>query len=126
MPTLNDPIRIGDLDLPNRVLMAPLTRSRATDDRVRCIRDRSRTAGTLGGADRPGLNDKGRRTLCPPAEHRADRGTGTQKPDWCELNLSVPALVRCEDERHLNTLYMATTFGSGAVGSFAGAFARSS
>lgn len=30
MPTLFDPIRIGDLDLPNRVVMAPLTRSRAT------------------------------------------------------------------------------------------------
>ncbi len=34
MPTLFDPIRVGDLDLPNRVLMAPLTRARATDDRV--------------------------------------------------------------------------------------------
>ncbi len=34
MPTLFDPIRIGDLDLPNRVLMAPLTRARATNDRV--------------------------------------------------------------------------------------------
>src|ERR1700716_3922068 len=34
MPSLNDPIRIGDLDLPNRVLMSPLTRSRATDDRI--------------------------------------------------------------------------------------------
>jgi 2,4-dienoyl-CoA reductase-like NADH-dependent reductase (Old Yellow Enzyme family) len=34
MPNLNDPIRIGALDLPNRVLMAPLTRSRATEDRV--------------------------------------------------------------------------------------------
>jgi 2,4-dienoyl-CoA reductase-like NADH-dependent reductase (Old Yellow Enzyme family) len=34
MPNLNDPIRIGDMDLPNRVLMAPLTRSRATEDRV--------------------------------------------------------------------------------------------
>jgi 2,4-dienoyl-CoA reductase-like NADH-dependent reductase (Old Yellow Enzyme family) len=34
MPSLNDPIRIGDLDLPNRVLMAPLTRSRATEDRI--------------------------------------------------------------------------------------------
>ncbi len=34
MPSLNDPIRIGDLDLPNRVLMAPLTRARATEDRV--------------------------------------------------------------------------------------------
>src|SRR6202790_3111420 len=34
MPSLNDPIRIGDLSLPNRVLMAPLTRSRATEDRI--------------------------------------------------------------------------------------------
>lgn len=29
MPTLFDPVRIGDLELPNRVLMAPLTRCRA-------------------------------------------------------------------------------------------------
>jgi 2,4-dienoyl-CoA reductase-like NADH-dependent reductase (Old Yellow Enzyme family) len=29
MNTLFDPIRIGDLDLPNRIIMAPLTRSRA-------------------------------------------------------------------------------------------------
>src|SRR4030088_2039552 len=34
MPSLSDPIRIGDLDLPNRVLMSPLTRSRATEDRI--------------------------------------------------------------------------------------------
>jgi 2,4-dienoyl-CoA reductase-like NADH-dependent reductase (Old Yellow Enzyme family) len=34
MPSLFDPIRIGDLDLPNRVIMAPLTRSRAVDNRV--------------------------------------------------------------------------------------------
>jgi 2,4-dienoyl-CoA reductase-like NADH-dependent reductase (Old Yellow Enzyme family) len=34
MPTLFDPIRIGDLDLPNRVMMAPLTRSRTGQDRV--------------------------------------------------------------------------------------------
>src|SRR5260370_10295289 len=34
MPSLHDPIRIGDLDLPNRGLMAPLTRSRATEDRI--------------------------------------------------------------------------------------------
>lgn len=30
MPTLLDPIAIGDLQLPNRVLMAPLTRTRAS------------------------------------------------------------------------------------------------
>jgi 2,4-dienoyl-CoA reductase-like NADH-dependent reductase (Old Yellow Enzyme family) len=29
MPSLFDPLRLGDLDLPNRVLMAPLTRMRA-------------------------------------------------------------------------------------------------
>src|SRR5687768_2176921 len=34
MPTLFDPIRIGDLDLPNRILMAPLTRCRASEGRV--------------------------------------------------------------------------------------------
>ena len=31
MPTLFDPIRLGDLDLPNRIFMAPLTRARATN-----------------------------------------------------------------------------------------------
>jgi 2,4-dienoyl-CoA reductase-like NADH-dependent reductase (Old Yellow Enzyme family) len=34
MPTLFDPIRVGDLDLPNRIFMAPLTRARAAEDRV--------------------------------------------------------------------------------------------
>ncbi len=32
MPTLLDPLRIGDLQLPNRIIMAPLTRCRATSD----------------------------------------------------------------------------------------------
>ena len=30
MPTLFDPIRLGDIDAPNRILMAPLTRGRST------------------------------------------------------------------------------------------------
>ncbi|MFZ5661414.1 MAG: alkene reductase [Pseudomonadota bacterium] len=34
MTTLFDPIRIGDLELPNRIVMAPLTRCRADADRV--------------------------------------------------------------------------------------------
>src|SRR5262245_26040780 len=34
MPTLFDPLQVGDLRLPNRILMAPLTRSRAVDARV--------------------------------------------------------------------------------------------
>jgi 2,4-dienoyl-CoA reductase-like NADH-dependent reductase (Old Yellow Enzyme family) len=32
MTSLFDPIRLGDLDLPNRIIMAPLTRARATPD----------------------------------------------------------------------------------------------
>jgi 2,4-dienoyl-CoA reductase-like NADH-dependent reductase (Old Yellow Enzyme family) len=34
MMTLQDPIQIGDWNLPNRVIMAPLTRCRASDGRV--------------------------------------------------------------------------------------------
>ena len=34
MPSLSDPIKIGALDLPNRVIMAPLTRTRASAGRV--------------------------------------------------------------------------------------------
>ena len=34
MPNLLDPIQVGDLQLPNRVLMAPLTRLRGTEDHV--------------------------------------------------------------------------------------------
>ena len=34
MPNLFDPIRVGDLDLPNRIFMAPLTRLRGTFDHV--------------------------------------------------------------------------------------------
>lgn len=34
MAALNDPITIGDLDLPNRVIMAPLTRCRSSEGRV--------------------------------------------------------------------------------------------
>jgi 2,4-dienoyl-CoA reductase-like NADH-dependent reductase (Old Yellow Enzyme family) len=34
MPTLFDPVRIGAWDLPNRIIMAPLTRCRASEGRV--------------------------------------------------------------------------------------------
>lgn len=34
MPTLFDPLVVGDLTLPNRIIMAPLTRQRAGDARV--------------------------------------------------------------------------------------------
>src|SRR5215469_14702862 len=34
MPTLFDPIRLGALELRNRIVMAPLTRMRAVDQRA--------------------------------------------------------------------------------------------
>jgi hypothetical protein len=34
MPSLFDPLRIGDLTLKNRILMAPLTRARSGDERI--------------------------------------------------------------------------------------------
>ena len=34
MSTLLEPLRVGALDLPNRVIMAPLTRTRASEGRV--------------------------------------------------------------------------------------------
>lgn len=34
MPTLFDPIRVGDIELPNRIIMSPLTRLRGTVDHV--------------------------------------------------------------------------------------------
>src|SRR5258708_8472959 len=34
MPTLFDPIQAGDLEVPNRIIMAPLTRSRAGSTRI--------------------------------------------------------------------------------------------
>src|ERR1700728_1199032 len=30
MPTLLDPLKIGDLEIPNRIVLAPLTRNRST------------------------------------------------------------------------------------------------
>jgi N-ethylmaleimide reductase len=34
MPSLFDPLKIGDLIVPNRIFMAPLTRSRSGPDRI--------------------------------------------------------------------------------------------
>jgi len=54
MPTLFDPIRIGDIDLANRIVMAPLTRNRALRAgavalAVEYYRQRFRRADRLGG-----------------------------------------------------------------------------
>ena len=34
MPTLFDPLTLGELQLPNRIVLAPLTRARAGPERV--------------------------------------------------------------------------------------------
>ena len=34
MPSLFNPLELGSLELPNRILMAPLTRARATREAV--------------------------------------------------------------------------------------------
>ena len=34
MPPLFDPVQIGDWNLPNRIIMSPLTRSRAGAERI--------------------------------------------------------------------------------------------
>lgn len=34
MTTLFDPIRLGDIEAPNRIFMAPMTRARGTQDHV--------------------------------------------------------------------------------------------
>jgi len=45
MTSLFDPIQIGTIDAPNRILMAPLTRGRATRDHAR---DQRRDVGKVG------------------------------------------------------------------------------
>ena len=37
MPTLFDPLRIGNIELDNRIIMAPMTRSRADDEGVQPV-----------------------------------------------------------------------------------------
>ncbi|HEU4508353.1 MAG TPA: hypothetical protein VFR78_08965, partial [Pyrinomonadaceae bacterium] len=34
MPTLFDPLRVGNIELDNRIIMAPMTRSRADDEGI--------------------------------------------------------------------------------------------
>jgi len=34
MPSLFDPLQLGDITIPNRIIMAPLTRPRAHQERV--------------------------------------------------------------------------------------------
>ena len=81
MPTLFDPIRLGALDLPNRILMAPLTRCRATPDTrvpTRLMRDYyvQRASAGLIFSEATSVDADGRR-LSPHAGHlvrRAGRG----------------------------------------------------
>jgi len=46
MPTLFDPLKPGDLTLPKRIIMAPLTRLRAGETHIQYHRQRSTTVRT--------------------------------------------------------------------------------
>jgi NADH:flavin oxidoreductase / NADH oxidase family len=65
------PVRMGDLDLPNRIVMAPLTRMRAgsPDRRGACGLGRVRTP--LHRQSRPGRAARDRRSAC---RSRLDNG----------------------------------------------------
>ena len=67
MTTLFDPVRVGDLDLTNRIVMAPLssTARRAACDGGGCGRDRRRphrappvAGGAKGYLDYPTLGER--------------------------------------------------------------------
>ena len=61
MPTLFDPLKLGSLELPNRIVMAPLTRARAgceaipnaIDGRILCAARRRRADHLRGDRDQP-------------------------------------------------------------------------
>ena len=72
MPTLFDPIRLGDMDLPNRVIMAPLTRIRA-DPATRAPTDLvaepyvQRSCAGISPAEAPSVASPSRRTVWVPS-----------------------------------------------------------
>ena len=65
MTTLFDPVRLGDLDLSNRIVMAPMTRSRAgdgdvpTDLNVEYYRQRASAGLIVTEGTQPSANGKG-------------------------------------------------------------------
>jgi N-ethylmaleimide reductase len=65
MTTLFDPVRLGDIDLANRIIMAPMTRSRAgdgdapTDLAVQYYRQRATAGLIVTEGTQPSANGKG-------------------------------------------------------------------
>jgi len=83
MTTLFDPVKLGDLELPNRIVMAPMTRSRAgdgdvpTDLNVEYYRQRATAGLIVSEGTQPSANGKG---YCrTPGIHSAEQIAGWRK-----------------------------------------------
>lgn len=83
MASLFDPIQVGDLSLPNRIVMAPLTRSRAVEGlapgpmTVQYYRQRA-TAGLII-AEATQINPMGQGYIGTPGIHSAEQVAGWRK-----------------------------------------------
>ena len=61
MPTLFDPLKVGNMELDNRIVMGPMTRSRANDEGVQPDYAATTTVNALP----PGSSSPRRRTSRP-------------------------------------------------------------
>lgn len=111
MPTLFDPVRLGALELANRIVMAPLTRARASDDRIpnelmRAYYQQRATAGLIlteativtpkgaGYARTPGIyNDTQVEAWKPITDAVHDKGGKIVMQLWHVGRISDPSLL---------------------------------
>ena len=93
MPSLFDPLQLGSLELPNRILMAPLTRARAgreavpnrVDGRLLCQRAERRPDHLRGDRDQP------RRPWLARCAGPVERGAGRRLEDRSPRRCTPPA-----------------------------------
>ena len=89
MPSLFDPIKLGAIDAPNRILMAPLTRGRATREHVPTELMQTyytqRAAAGLILTEATGISRQGLGWPYAPGlwTRRAGRGAGSRSPRRC-------------------------------------------
>lgn len=95
---LFEPLRVGDLNLRNRILMAPMTRSRATDDdrvtalQARYYQQRASAGLIISEGVHPSIDGKGYNRT--PGIYNADQVT-----DWATVTKAVHeegGLIACQ------------------------------
>lgn len=89
MTTLFDPIRIGEIELPNRIVMAPLTRNRARDqvpDEMSVEYYRQRASAGLIITEATQISPMGQGYLDTPGIYSAE-----QIAAWCRVTDAVHA-----------------------------------